>query len=100
MELLVEGAVDVYPMVGTAIVLAAALNGISILNAYFRIFAGRRTNSTISLSARPNERVAVVLLSLLILAGGLFPQLGVLNRYHAAKELQARRDPSTNKHED
>jgi len=109
LELLVEGAADVYPMVGTAIVLAAALNGISILNAYFRIFAGRRTSSTISLSARPNERVAAVLLSFLILAGGLFPQLGVLNRYHAAKELQARRDPatispthapSTNKHEE
>lgn len=91
MELLVEGAVEIYPLVGTAIVLAAALNGISILNAYFRIFAGRRTSSVISLSARPTERIAVVVLSLLILAGGLLPQTGVLNRYHAAKELQARR---------
>jgi NADH-quinone oxidoreductase subunit M len=91
MELLIEGAVEIYPLVGTAIVLAAALNGISILNAYFRIFAGRRTSSVISLSARPTERIAVILLSLLILAGGLLPQTGVLNRYHAAKELQARR---------
>jgi len=100
MELLIEGAVEVYPLVGTAIVLAAALNGISILNAPFRIFAGRRTSSVISLSARPTERIAVILLSLLIVAGGLLPQTGVLNRYHAAKELQARRqtdrDASTN----
>jgi NADH-quinone oxidoreductase subunit M len=95
MELLVEGAVDVHPLVGTAVVLAAALNGISILNAYFRIFAGRRTVSTISLSARPVERVAVVLLSTLILGGGLFPQLWVLNRYHATKELQSRRQSAS-----
>jgi NADH-quinone oxidoreductase subunit M len=95
MELLVEGAVDVYPLVGTAVVLAAALNGISILNAYFRIFAGRRTVSTISLSARPVERVAVVLLSTLILGGGLFPQLWVLNRYHAPEDLQSRRQSAS-----
>jgi NADH-quinone oxidoreductase subunit M len=92
MELLIEGAVEVYPLVGSAIVIAAALNGISILNAYFRIFTGRRSTSTVSLSARPAERFAVVALSILILAGGFFPQFGVLNRYHAASELNARRN--------
>jgi NADH-quinone oxidoreductase subunit M len=40
MELLVEGAVEVYPMIGLAVVVAATLNGIAIVNAYFHIFTG------------------------------------------------------------
>ena len=39
-ELLIEGAVDVYPYVGMAVVAAAALNGIAILQVYFRVFTG------------------------------------------------------------
>ncbi|MBL8815381.1 MAG: oxidoreductase [Planctomyces sp.] len=87
MELLIEGAVDVYPLVGMTVVIAAALNGIAILKAYFRIFTGTRHVATVSLRARPSERIGVVLLSLLVLGGGLWPQPGVHSRYHAAIKL-------------
>lgn len=87
MELLIEGAVDVYPIVGMFVVLTAALNGIAILLAYFHIFTGRHNTTMIPLNARPSERIAVWLLSALILAGGLYPQPGVASRYHAAEEL-------------
>jgi NADH-quinone oxidoreductase subunit M len=91
-ELLLEGAVDVYPWVGLLVVLAAALNGIAVLKAYFRIFTGKRFFPTISLRSRPAERVAVLTLAALILGGGLYPQPGLTSRYHAASELiEARR---------
>lgn len=94
-ELLIEGAVEVYPLVGTAVVVAAALNGIAILKAYFRIFTGTRHVASISLAARVPERIAVLILTGLILGGGLFPQSGVASRYHAAVALIAHRRQST-----
>jgi NADH-quinone oxidoreductase subunit M len=90
-ELLIEGAVDVYPIVGTLVVLATALCGITVLIAYFRIFTGHSNRTLIPMNARPTERLAVLLLTLLILGGGLVPQPGVASRYHAAKELTRQR---------
>jgi NADH-quinone oxidoreductase subunit M len=91
-ELLVEGAVDVYPLVGMAVVVAAALNGIAILHAYFRIFTGTRFSASISFRAKLPERIAVLILTALILGAGLYPQPGVSSRYHAAMELMKRRN--------
>ncbi|MCA9268501.1 MAG: oxidoreductase [Planctomycetales bacterium] len=91
-ELLVEGAVGVYPIVGTLVVIAAALNGIAVMHAYFRLFTGAEHQASISLRARWPERIAVLTLSVLILGGGLWPQPGVASRYHAATELMARRE--------
>ncbi|MCC9642315.1 oxidoreductase [Rhodopirellula sp. JC740] len=87
MELLIEGAVEVYPLVGTLVVVATALCGITVLQTYFRIFTGVPNRSSISMKARPAERFAVLLLTLLLLGGGLYPQPGISSRYHAAKEL-------------
>jgi NADH-quinone oxidoreductase subunit M len=87
MELLIEGCVEVYPLVGLSLVLASALNGISILRAWFRIFTGVPLQSSVSLKSQFAERFAVVLLALLILGGGLWPQPGVASRHHAAKSL-------------
>jgi len=92
-ELLVEGAVGVHPFIGIAVVVAAALNSIAILHAYFRIFTGRRHLASFSLQARPSEKIAVLVLAALIIGGGLYPQWGVDSRYHAAIELiRHRRD--------
>ncbi|HBJ37412.1 MAG TPA: oxidoreductase [Planctomycetaceae bacterium] len=87
MELLVEGTVEVYPIVGMMIVLAAVLNGISVLRAYFRIFTGTRHVATISLSARPAERFVVIIIILLVLGAGVWPGAAVKSRYHAADIL-------------
>ena len=91
MELLIEGAVGVFPFVGLAVLLAATLNGIAIMRAYFRIFTGRRFQTTAILRSRPSERFAVLVLTFLVLGGGLWPQPGVASRHHAAQELLDRR---------
>jgi NADH-quinone oxidoreductase subunit M len=90
-ELLVEGAVNVDPIVGMLVVLVAALNGIAVLRAYFRLFTGARHTTSISLRSRWPEKIAVLILTALILGGGLIPQPGVASRYHAAMEIIARR---------
>jgi NADH-quinone oxidoreductase subunit M len=94
-ELVLEGAVEVFPAIGFVVVLAAALNGIAVMHAYFRIFTGTRHTSSVSLCARKRERIAVLLLTLLIIGGGFFPQPGVRSRYHAAVGLLEHRDVST-----
>ncbi len=91
-ELLVEGTVSVYPYVGMLLVFTAALNGIAVLHAYFRLFTGTEHTASISLRARRPEKVAVLALSSLIIGGGLIPQPGVTSRYHAATEIISRRE--------
>ena len=86
-ELLVEGVVDIYPMMGFAVVLAAALNGIAVVKAYFHIFTGTRHQASVSLVCRPSERVTILIMVMLIIGGGVLPQPGVRSRYHAATEL-------------
>ena len=95
MELLVEGAVDVYPFVGFLVVIAAAMNGIAILHAYFHVFTGRRHVPTFPMTASISERVSVLILSVLIVGGGLIPQPGVHSRYHAAEILTRQRQLTT-----
>lgn len=93
-ELLVDGVIHVYPGFGFAIVLASALNGISILATYFKLFTGTRYTSTISLQSRLQERVAVVCLLLIMIGGGLWPQPFISSRQHAAEHLIQEREKS------
>jgi len=86
-ELLVDGAVEANLTLGIAVALAAALNGIAVLRAYFRLFAGKRHAATISLRIGLRERIAVLTLTALLLGGGLFPQLGISSRHQAAQEI-------------
>jgi len=90
-ELLVEGVIGTYPHVGAMVVVAAALNGIAVMHAYFRIFTGAEHTASISLASRMPERVAVWILSALIIGGGFWPQPGVKSRHHAATEIISRR---------
>ena len=91
-ELLVDGVVQAYPFTGAAVVLAAALNGIAVLKAYFLLFTGTRHVSTVPLGISLRERVAVLTLAALILGGGLYPQPGVASRHQAAAELLKERE--------
>ena len=94
-ELLVDGAVGANLFVGLVVVLAAAVNGIAVVRAYFLLFTGGRHASAVSLAITPRERFAVLTLAALILGGGLVPQPGVASRHRAAeallKEREARR---------
>ena len=90
-EMLVDGAVEALPYVGIAIVIVAALSGIAVVKAYFVLFTGTRHISSVALALAPRERFAVLLLALLILLGGLFPQPGVNSRYFAAEDIIRKR---------
>ena len=90
-ELIVEGVVEVFPVIGVMVVIAAALNSIAILRVYFRLFAGKRLPTTCSMQARWSEKFAVLVLSGLIFVGGIYPQPGVASRYQAAKQIMEQR---------
>lgn len=93
-ELLLDGAVETYPLVGVAVAIVAGLNGIAIVQAYFLLFTGRRHPSTVPLPIRHRERYAVLALAAIIFVGGFVPQSGVVSRHDAAEELlEARRVP-------
>lgn len=98
-ELLVDGAVETYLYVGVAVVVAAAINGIAVVKAYFLLFTGTRHASSVSLMIARRERYAVLALAGLIFYGGFVPQPGVESRHQAADELlqahAARENPST-----
>jgi NADH-quinone oxidoreductase subunit M len=93
MEMLLEGVVNVYPTIGVMVAITAAINGISVVRAYFHIFTGKRHPSSSSLGCRPVERTVIVLMLALIVGGGLWPQPGVTSRYKAAKEVLDHRSP-------
>jgi NADH-quinone oxidoreductase subunit M len=86
-ELLVDGAVETYPHFGVAVVLAAALNGIAVVQAYFRLFSGKIHVSAVDLSIGRRERIAVLTLIALLVLGGVSPQFIVESRHHAAEDL-------------
>ena len=86
-ELLIDGAITLSPVVGCFVVFSTMLNSIAVVHAYFRIFTGTKRTGTIPLVSQTEERVAVIVLSGLILGGGLFPQAGVESRYRAAIDL-------------
>lgn len=86
-ELLVDGAIGANPVIGVAMVLVAAVNGIAVVRAYFLLFTGGRHVSSVSLGITLRERFAVLTLAGLIIGGGLVPQPGVTSRYDAAETL-------------
>lgn len=92
MEILVDGATLSYPYVGIAVVVAAAINGIAVVQAYFYLFTGTRYTSSVPLWMRARERYAVLTLAALILAGGFYPQPGVASRHRAAAEILQQRE--------
>lgn len=90
-EVLVDGAIEVNPFVGLTVVVAAAINGIAILRAYFVLFTGARATGGLLLGVTVRERVAVLTLATLLLGGGLVPQFHVSSRHDAAEAVLAER---------
>lgn len=91
-EMLVDSAVEASPLVGIAVVAAAALNGIAVVRAYLLLFTGARHVSTVFLGIGLRERIAALTLAALILGGGIYPQPGVASRQRAATEVLRDRD--------
>jgi NADH-quinone oxidoreductase subunit M len=91
-ELLADGAIGANLFVGLAVVLAAAVNGIAVLRAYFLLFTGGRHASPVSLGITPRERFAVLTLAAVVLGGGLWPQPGIATRHRTAEGLLHERE--------
>ncbi len=91
-ELLVEAAIEISPWVGGVVVASTALNGIAILQTYFRIFTGASHRSTIPLGSVRPERIAILTFTLLLIGAGLWPQPWVHSRFDAAVELLGHRE--------
>jgi len=87
MEILMDGVVLAKPFLGVAVVVIGALNGIAIVQAFFRLFTGGQYNSSVSLKIRARERYGVLALAALILIGGMSPQGRVASRHEAAMQM-------------
>lgn len=96
-ELLVNGAVDAFPVMGFAIVLASALTGLAVLRMYFSLFCGSSARSTrdIRLGLRPREAWTFVALVVVLIGLGLAPRPLVDSRFEASENILAARHALT-----
>jgi NADH-quinone oxidoreductase subunit M len=89
-ELLVHGAVDVFPVMGLAVVVASALTGLAVLRMYFSLFCGRsdvRAHPSLQLGSRPREAWTFVALVIALIGLGLAPRPLVDSRLDASAEV-------------
>jgi NADH-quinone oxidoreductase subunit M len=89
-ELLVSGAVDVFPVMGFAIVIASALTGLAVIRMYFSLFCGRpdsSSHSALHLGLAPREAWTFVALVVALFGFGLVPRPLVDSRFAASEDL-------------
>ena len=89
-ELLVDGAVDVFPIMGFAVVIASALTGLAVLRMYFSLFCGRsevRAHPTLQLGLRPREAWTFMALVVALIGLGLAPRPLVDSQFDASREI-------------
>ena len=96
-ELLVEGAVDAFPVMGFAVVIASALTGLAVLRMYFSLFCGRADTAHSSLRFGLTRREAWTFLALVIaLVGfGVLPRPLVDSRFAASDDILRLRQERT-----
>jgi NADH-quinone oxidoreductase subunit M len=97
-ELLVDGAVDVFPVMGFAVVMASALTGLAVLRMYFSLFCGRAdalAHPSLGLGLRPREAWTFVALVIALIALGLAPRPLVDSRFDASDEILRQRRERT-----
>ena len=93
-ELLVDGAVDVFPVMGFAVVAASALTGLAVLRMYFALFCGRPDPAAQSIrgfALKRREAWTFVALVITLLGFGLAPRLLVDSRFAASEDILLRR---------
>jgi NADH-quinone oxidoreductase subunit M len=89
-ELLVDGAVDVFPVMGFAVVLASALTGLAVLRMYFSLFCGRSdplAHSGLRFGLTRREAWTFVALVIALVGFGVAPRPLVDSRYAASDEI-------------
>jgi NADH-quinone oxidoreductase subunit M len=97
-ELLVDGAVDVFPVMGFAVVIASALTGLAVLRMYFSLFCGRPdvpAHPSLRLGPRPREAWTFVALVAVLIGLGLAPRPLVDSRLDASEKILRLRQQHT-----
>lgn len=90
-ELLVDGAIEMFPVLGYGVVLAGVLTGLGILRMYFSLFCGSRdTSPRMAILAR--EAWAFSLLTALLVIAGIAPNPILTSREKAGEEILALRE--------
>ena len=75
-DLLIHGTLSSHPQTGLLLPIAIAMNAVSILRLFTRLFLGkRRTGFTVTADALPRERWILTVSVLFVVLGGLFPNL-------------------------
>src|SRR5262249_41000818 len=93
-ELLVSGAVDAFPVMGFAIVIASALTGLAVIRMYFSLFCGRPESSShaaLRLGLARREAWTFVTLVVALFGFGLAPRTLVDSRFAASEDLLRQR---------
>jgi NADH-quinone oxidoreductase subunit M len=95
-ELLIEGAVDVFPVMGFAVVIAAALTGVAVLRMYFSLFCGRPDPPAgFALGLRRREAWTFVALVIVLIVLGIAPRPIVESRVAASDRILRMRESRT-----
>ena len=89
-ELLLDGAVETFPVLGLSVVGAGALTGLAVLRMYVSLFCGR-VDAGPSLPVLRREHVTFAALSMVLIAAGLSPGPLVRSRLATAREVRAQR---------
>jgi NADH-quinone oxidoreductase subunit M len=73
-DLLIQGTLLSHPLTGLLLPIATAINAVSVLRLFTRLFLGkRRTGFTLMADALPRERWILTAAVLFVILGGLFP---------------------------
>jgi NADH-quinone oxidoreductase subunit M len=89
-ELLVDGAVEAFPVMGFAVVMASALTGLAVLRMYFSLFCGRSdplAHSGLEFRSRRREAWTFVALVVILVAFGVAPRPLVDSRFVASDDI-------------
>ena len=89
-ELLVDGAVDAFPVMGFAVVIASALTGLAVLRMYFSLFCGRSgalAHSGLRFGLTQREAWTFVALVIALVGFGVAPRPLVDSRFAASDEI-------------
>jgi NADH-quinone oxidoreductase subunit M len=89
-ELLVAGAVETFPVMGFAVVMASALTGLTVLRMYFSLFCGRSdalAHSGLQFRLRRREAWTFVALVVVLVGFGIAPRPFVDSRFAAGDDI-------------
>lgn len=75
-DLLVQGSIDSFPLLALVLIVATALNGMTIMKAFFLLFSGRETHAG-ERDLCPRELWIVTAVIAMLLVGGLLPSLAL-----------------------